>query len=167
MITLSFEYHIDVFTFHIHISECPHYKYGMNCTRTCSCKPDNTVSCDKVDGSCSCQTGWEGKNCHADVKECTINPKRCGANAQCHEAQGSFRCTCNAGYKMNAASECEGMWHDENINTDVKECTINPMIFVTNAQCLESPGSFFCTCNAGYKMDADSKCEGMWNGELL
>ena len=91
------------------ISECSHYKYGMNCASSCSCNPKHTVSCDKVEGSCSCQTGWEGQNCDTDVKECTINPMKCGDNAQCHEAPGSFRCTCNAGYKMNIASECEGM----------------------------------------------------------
>ena len=97
------------------ITECPQGKYGMNCASTCTCNPHRTVSCDKVDGTCSCKAGWEGKDCNADVKECTLSRRRCGANAKCHETPGSFRCTCNKGYQMNARRLCVGMCCSENM----------------------------------------------------
>ena len=94
----------------INTTECPHYKYGKECASSCSCKEENTERCDKVDGTCTCKVGWEEEDCDQDVKECTIDPTRCGPNAKCHELLGSFKCTCNAGYMMDEHSVCKGKY---------------------------------------------------------
>ena len=95
---------------HINTAECSHYKYGKDCASSCSCKEENTVRCDTVNGSCSCKTGWDGTDCQDDVKECKINPTICGPNAKCHELPGSYRCTCNAGFMMDEHSFCKSKY---------------------------------------------------------
>ena len=35
---------------------------------------------------------------NVDVDECTSFPNICGANADCHNTDGSYICNCKAGY---------------------------------------------------------------------
>ena len=72
------------------------------------CEQANTQSCDKVNGSCTCKDGWQGTNCTDDVLECS-NTTICGSNANCSEAEGSYVCDCNVGYKKNSGGSCIGM----------------------------------------------------------
>ena len=39
--------------------------------------------------------------CFADVNECTTGEHKCDANADCNNTDGSFECTCKAGYSGN------------------------------------------------------------------
>ena len=75
----------------------------------CYCNFTNTIRCDNTTGQCFCKAGWEGKFCDTDVKECTLNATICGANAECQETSGSYRCICNAGYMMDQNGTCVGV----------------------------------------------------------
>ena len=47
--------------------------------------------------------------CHADTDEClSDNLNRCHKNAQCINTEGSFNCSCFAGY-VGDGRECTGM----------------------------------------------------------
>ena len=35
---------------------------------------------------------------NVDVDECTLFPNICGANADCHNTDGSYICNCKGGY---------------------------------------------------------------------
>ena len=45
--------------------------------------------------------------CTADVNECARGTDRCHPHATCHNTQGSYTCSCNAGYTGNGYS-CTG-----------------------------------------------------------
>lgn len=44
-------------------TECPNMKFGDNCTNTCTCKQDNTLTCNHVNGVCNCMPGYTGDQC--------------------------------------------------------------------------------------------------------
>ena len=49
------------------------------------------------------------------------------------------------------------------VNLDVDECVGDPYpCDATNGGCTDSDGSYTCTCNSGYVLNADmSTCDGM------
>ena len=47
--------------------ECPHLKYGMNCSRECQC--ENNATCDNIHGTCNCTAGWTGMHCDKPCKD--------------------------------------------------------------------------------------------------
>lgn len=90
----------------LHSSECPLNKYGKGCTQDCSCSI-NTKSCDNVNGTCTCNIGWEGLQCDADVDECSTNSHNCtDINGICVNIDGSFMCDCKEGFTFNGSNVC-------------------------------------------------------------
>lgn len=87
-------------------TECRGNTYGLNCQSQCDCHVQNTVACNKKNGSCLCKTGWTGHNCSVDVKECTMTPEICGDNSVCVEEIGSFSCLCNQGFEKSSSRNC-------------------------------------------------------------
>jgi hypothetical protein len=67
----------------------------------------------------------------------------CVNNAECLEGQ----CQCRAGFIANAA-KCE----------DINECEAGPC--GKNAYCVNTQGSFFCNCEAGFLGDPLAGCKG-------
>ena len=89
------------------IPACDAYHWGDNCATDCNCTPLSTLRCDPLIG-CVCKDGWLGPLCEQDRDECVSSP--CGANTQCTNAAGSYRCECLTGYTANTtdATACEG-----------------------------------------------------------
>lgn len=68
---------------------------------------NNTVSCDRINGTCSCKGGWEGETCGSDVDECTKTNNACTGDFQtCENSAGSYRCTCTSNAVQNANGVC-------------------------------------------------------------
>lgn len=86
--------------------DCDSGKYGLNCESNCSCNAQNTQSCNNVDGSCICKTGWEGATCTTNIDEC-LNSSICPLNSNCTDSPGSYSCDCIAGYSL-AGGQCVG-----------------------------------------------------------
>uniref|UniRef100_A0A8W8NDF3 Fibrillin-1 n=1 Tax=Magallana gigas TaxID=29159 RepID=A0A8W8NDF3_MAGGI len=120
--------------------ECSGTTYGLNCASQCKCNFTNTRACDKSNGTCICNAGWQGVSCSEDILECTNDPNICGANATCTEQSGSYLCTCNTGYEKSSTGEC----------IDINECVRGTDDCSTNAACSNTDGSFTCTCNTGF-----------------
>ena len=90
-------------------SECDDTHYGNDWPLTCSCVAANTRSCDHVDGTCTCNAGWEGTICTDDINECTALTNPCNDPLKtCTNTQGSYECSCISGYRINANLECTG-----------------------------------------------------------
>ena len=87
---------------------CEEGKWGPGCSNTCGCSA-NTLTCDPVQGCVNCKPGWRGDyNCKENIKECQETPDICGDKADCMDTQGSYECTCHAGYAKNGNGSCVG-----------------------------------------------------------
>eukprot|EP00117_Sycon_ciliatum_P019648 scpid6927/ scgid17744/ Fibrillin-1 len=92
-------------------------------------------------GNTSMPLQWTGSTpkCH-DVNECILQPGVC-YNATCHNIFGSYGCQCTTGFKLSSdGRSCQ------NIN----ECHRYPSPCSFHADCVDTDGSFQCTCKQGY-----------------
>lgn len=88
--------------------ECSSGFYGQNCQEVCQCSA-NSVSCDHIDGSCTCSAGWEGAVCELDVDECQNELHNCSGEFEyCFNTIGNFRCDCDKGYLRDQENVCIG-----------------------------------------------------------
>ncbi|XP_043105727.1 fibrillin-2 [Puntigrus tetrazona] len=58
-------------------------------------------------------------------------------NGRCVAVGSDHHCDCNRGYRADSRGQC----------SDVDECVSDPC---TNADCFNTPGSFYCRCHAGF-----------------
>ncbi|XP_065064748.1 uncharacterized protein LOC135690976 [Rhopilema esculentum] len=104
---------------------------------------------------CSCRSGYrlnnDNRTC-SDINECTeyhlsrggLNSTISGCTQNCHNVIGTFRCSCNPGYKL--ASDGKTCY-------DVDECLEGS--HRCHQKCLNTVGSYDCQCLQGYKENAD------------
>ncbi|KAL1266091.1 hypothetical protein QQF64_001766, partial [Cirrhinus molitorella] len=82
-----------------------------------------------------------------DLNECVENPEIC-VNGRCINMDGSFRCECPSGYKL----DCTGTRCD-----DIDECSVgNPC---GNGTCSNVIGGFECLCEQGFEPGPMMSCE--------
>ncbi|XP_048579921.1 neurogenic locus notch homolog protein 1 isoform X13 [Nematostella vectensis] len=115
-----------------------HLRYCGNAEfETCSSKPcKNGGTCREVNGaySCTCKSGFTGKNCEQDVNECSKNP--CKNGGVCKNEHGGYSCACKVGF---TGKICE---------QDVNECSENPC--KNGGVCKNEHGGYSCACKAGF-----------------
>ncbi|XP_023930883.1 fibrillin-1 [Lingula anatina] len=124
---------------------CDSLHWGAGCSNLCDCSARST-RCDSVIGCTDCVPGYEGQNCNNDIDECALNATLCGVNAQCSNTQGSYDCTCLAGYTKNSSGVC----------IDINECAA--ATDGCEQVCNNSPGSYTCGCNPGYTLTNSTHC---------
>eukprot|EP00795_Rhopilema_esculentum_P001861 gene1861-16357_t len=117
---------------------------------------------------CSCRSGYrlnnDNRTCSGEytslenINECTeyhlsrggLNSTISGCTQNCHNVIGTFRCSCNPGYKL--ASDGKTCY-------DVDECLEGS--HRCHQKCLNTVGSYDCQCLQGYKENADGySCQG-------
>jgi len=91
---------------------CPVGTFGTNCVSSCACNTTNTVSCNNINGFCTCNLFWQGADCNTDIDECNpsgsaLNPCVLTSYSTCMNMPGSFECQCNTGYEKHG-DVCEG-----------------------------------------------------------
>ena len=152
---------------HCIAGQCSFSCYGNNaCAQGASC-PANATCADVAfdpsaqnydDYTCGCNAGFtcqngtancQGSSCR-DFDECSgeNGGNNCGANTNCINTPGSFRCECQPGFTGDAYAGC----------TDIDECATNADDCVTNAACTNTQGGFTCTCLDGYSGNGKVSC---------
>ncbi|XP_066270856.1 von Willebrand factor D and EGF domain-containing protein-like [Branchiostoma lanceolatum] len=110
--------------------------------------------CTNTEGSytCGCPAGYElnvdGKTCD-DVNECTSAP--CQNGGECQDGVNQYTCSCARGW---VGTHCE---------EDIDECILTN--HGCEHQCLNTPGSYGCSCPAGHVLSADGKSCEVQTGE--
>jgi len=113
---------------------------------TCSCASGFTgdgKTCVR-----DCPEGYAGDACD-DIDECA--QVVCDANAACANTDGSFACTCNAGFRgdgLTCESYCPPGFAGERCD-DVDECASEGAC-PEFSSCTNTPGSYECSCNTGF-----------------
>ncbi|KAK0067590.1 fibrillin-2, partial [Biomphalaria pfeifferi] len=97
---------------------CSSWTFGSDCNSSCSCRTDNTESCDSLTGNCTCKSGFESTLCDVDINECLQNVSPCAENLQCYNTYGSYLCFEKLVYtKLTLAQTNLGIYTDQVINT--------------------------------------------------
>ncbi|XP_062583993.1 fibrillin-1-like, partial [Saccostrea cucullata] len=124
--------------------ECENGNYGINCKDACLCKPENTASCDRISGSCTCKEGWNGTDCTVDVDEC-LNQYICPNNSDCKNSNGSYSCDCKNGFSFAGEQcvECSSTTFGQNC---ASQCTCE---FSKTQSCDKQNGT--CYCSSGWQ----------------
>ncbi|XP_064613092.1 uncharacterized protein LOC135476878 [Liolophura sinensis] len=161
---------------------------GKSCKPICHGAPLGTCknggTCLKPD-VCACPVGFAAPTCD-DINECNTNNGGCSQT--CTNTQGSYKCSCEAGYGLVDGSQCKPICFGGAPGTcpnggkclspdrcscppgyagspcaDVNECqTGNGGCSQT---CSNTVGSFTCSCKPGYQLDADGRtCKALCQG---
>ncbi|GFY45371.1 hypothetical protein TNIN_359231 [Trichonephila inaurata madagascariensis] len=122
---------------------CSPDRWGLNCSRKCSCK--NGAVCHPVNGTCICTAGWRGKRCDIQCPKGKYGvncAKKCDClnRAKCNHINGT--CICSEGF---TGTRCEqicpsGSWGKNCLSN----CTCQ-----NGAVCLPETG--YCDCLSGWK----------------
>ena len=107
------------------------------CSIVGSCHED--AKCTNIDGSykCSCIKGFYGDGTSCEKGQC--DDRRCPSDQKC-VSPTSNRCACNQGFSYDEKAKlCE----------DTDECSLGNACD-PDATCVNSKGSYSCTCNPGY-----------------
>ncbi|XP_059169978.1 uncharacterized protein LOC131951651 [Physella acuta] len=128
---------------------CPDNLYGVNCSSKCLCSPTTSISCDKVNGTCTCKPGWTSATCNTDVDECSAGVI-CPDHAKCVNTPGSYLCQCQAGYHKTSDSQCQAC----SLNFYGEECRKQCDCDTSQSVCDSVTGT--CMCNPGW---TGAKCD--------
>ncbi|XP_045207056.2 uncharacterized protein LOC123559381 [Mercenaria mercenaria] len=91
-----------------------------------------------------------------NINECALGLDDC-ENAECVDTDGGYICTCQPGFVPRGGSLT--------ICDDVNECA--PELNFCDHNCTNTPGSYECSCNAGYNLYTSAGYNGfdLGNGE--
>eukprot|EP00933_Yihiella_yeosuensis_P080566 TRINITY_DN94014_c0_g1_i1.p1 TRINITY_DN94014_c0_g1~~TRINITY_DN94014_c0_g1_i1.p1 ORF type:complete len:1178 (+),score=165.71 TRINITY_DN94014_c0_g1_i1:31-3564(+) len=119
------------------------------------------ATCNDTIGSfsCVCNAGYTGNGTFCeDVNECVTNRCVNQIGSRCLNTVGSYECPCAPGWIMDNATnkcvndnECTGRNATNTTNATNSSHNCN-----TSASCIDTSGSFWCRCNAGYIGDGVS-----------
>ncbi|XP_063043458.1 nephronectin isoform X2 [Engraulis encrasicolus] len=139
------------------------------------CKNGDCVGPDK----CKCHAGYTGKTCNQDVNECGLKPRPC--KHRCVNTLGSYKCYCLNGYMMMPDNTCQSrtcalancqygcemkkgevrclcpspglrLGPDHRTCVDVDECATGLASCPRSRQCVNTFGSYLCTCHPGFTL---------------
>ncbi|XP_061091227.1 epidermal growth factor-like protein 6 isoform X1 [Conger conger] len=149
-----------------------------HCEAQCEqgCKHGECVGHNK----CKCFPGYTGKACNQDLNECGLKPRPC--QHRCMNTHGSYKCYCLNGYALTPDGSCTNsrtcaqahcqygceevqgeircicpsaglqLGPDGRTCIDLDECASGKNLCPYNRRCVNTFGSYFCKCRAGYDL---------------
>lgn len=67
---------------------------------------------------------------------------------------------------MNGTCYCKQGWKGLTCNENINECSQFPDICGNNSICIDTDGSFKCSCKSGYNKDSGGACLGMFYSNM-
>ncbi|XP_068706697.1 uromodulin-like [Montipora foliosa] len=75
----------------------------------------------------------------SDIEECLTGNHTCSSDANCINTNGSYNCSCKAGF-VGDGRNC----------SEIDECLVGNHTCTSDAECINTNGSYHCSCKAGY-----------------
>ncbi|KAI8515110.1 hypothetical protein Bbelb_077010 [Branchiostoma belcheri] len=146
--------------------------YALCAVATCAASPcaHGTCTGGNQGYTCTCESGWAGRNCDQDIDECLSS--QC-AHGTCTNVVGSYTCSCENGWTGNNCDQniddcasspcahgtctdghmsytcsCENGWTGNNCDQDIDECLSSPCAHGT---CTDGVASYTCGCENGWE----------------
>jgi hypothetical protein len=151
-----------------------HVDGGTTCAADQTCLPTTCAGhgdCTATGGAptCACAEHHAGTNCeacasghhHAADGACVVNETctatSCEPHGSCDASSGLIVCTCDAGYRGSACSDCATGYHADGLLC-VEDERCQPGSCSATSVCDESTGEVRCTCAPGYAGDTCTAC---------
>ncbi|KAL3848352.1 hypothetical protein ACJMK2_019220, partial [Sinanodonta woodiana] len=99
---------------------------------------------------CICDPAWQGENCEEDFDGCLSKP--CSDDRNCTDVKAAVQMTSNRSYTCSSCSEGYNSSGDKCI--DINECEEAGLC---HQICNNTKGSYYCSCNIGYRLQVDNK----------
>lgn len=121
------------------------HAYPIGCVEGISCRCPHGYAFNAANSSCE------------DVDECHEGNHNCGDQLVCENTAGSYRCSCPSGYRDRPAVSTPrptSVFDAESYKfpcADIDECKEN--VHGCQFNCTNLPGSYECSCKAGYRQD--------------
>lgn len=104
---------------------------GFDCALEIACqngeRADSEMGCQ-----CQCHSGYSGRDCAAEIDECSSSPCIHGS---CEDQLDAYQCQCEVGHTGDIC------------NLEVDECQSSPCI---HGDCNDQLNAFNCSCEPGY-----------------
>ncbi|XP_063301134.1 protein disulfide isomerase CRELD2 [Pelobates fuscus] len=148
---------------------------------------DTHAVCTECNTACKTCQGPSNQDCHdckdgwtkedgicVDVNECESEESPCKDDKYCLNIEGSFSCRvcdkscsgCTGEGPENCQNCTSGYVLQDDKCTDINECDENEKVCLrANEDCLNTPGSYKCTCAEGFE-DKDGECAEVLKTEV-
>ncbi|XP_064597834.1 LOW QUALITY PROTEIN: uncharacterized protein LOC135464334 [Liolophura sinensis] len=134
-----------------------------DCSQECNCQSAGAeMACEDLNcpmsGKCEIRDGVRDcyvdgfrktpNNTWEDIDEC--EDEMCGANTECINTDGSYRCECQDGFEMVPSGDC----------VNINECSDGKdNCDADTSTCKDRDGGYDCLCKQGYTKNASNQCE--------
>ncbi|KAL3837566.1 hypothetical protein ACJMK2_022914, partial [Sinanodonta woodiana] len=106
--------------------------------------------------TCNCSPYWEGNDCERDLDGCADRP--CSSLRNCTDNPAAIHQTLNRTYNCSSCPSgyTDGV-EDPSKCIDINECNTTNATHGCNQTCVNTEGSYYCTCNSTFRLHSNGK----------
>ncbi|XP_070175147.1 uncharacterized protein [Littorina saxatilis] len=131
-------------------------KLCTGCSNHGTCNYERTTrtgdSFDFAIATCDCAPAYTGSNCETELDACPAGNNPCPDDLDCVDLTADEQGDALKGYICNGTCPT-GFIFDNDACLDINECANASKC--TNGACVNTAGSYVCSCDAGYRLGSD------------